>query len=94
MKFENAEYEDLIFSRTKRGFEVKWKTFFFIWLVLSFRPKKKTSKNVANTTFKLVTGSLVLTLILKSLEKLLKACVRYFLKTHDISDLIAKIKLK
>ena len=44
MKFENAEYEDLIFSRTKRGFEVKWKTFFFIWLVLSFRPKKKLAK--------------------------------------------------
>ena len=43
----------MIFSRTKRTFEVKWKTFFFVLQVLSFRLKKQTSKNVADTTFKL-----------------------------------------
>ena len=28
MTFENAEFKNLIFSRTKRAFEVKQKTFF------------------------------------------------------------------
>ena len=42
----------MIFSRTKRAFEVKWKTFFLVSQVLSFRLKKQTSKNVADTAFK------------------------------------------
>ena len=36
----------------KRAFEVKQKTFFHASQVLSFRYKKQTSKNVANTIFK------------------------------------------
>ena len=51
MKFENLKFWNLIFSRTQRAFEVKWKTFFLVSQVLSFRLKKQTSKNVADTTF-------------------------------------------
>ena len=36
----------------ERAFEVKWKTFFLVPQVLSFKPKKQTSENVADTTFK------------------------------------------
>ena len=36
----------------KRAFKVKEKTFFLVSQVLSFRHKKQTSKNVAETTFK------------------------------------------
>ena len=54
MKFENVEFWNLIFSRTKRAFEVKQKTFFLVWQVLSFRLKKQTSTNVADTTFNIV----------------------------------------
>ena len=36
----------------KRAFEVKQKTFFLVSQVLSFRRKKQTTKNVADTTFK------------------------------------------
>ena len=42
----------MIISRTKRAFEVKQKTFVLTSQVLSFRHKKQTSKNVADTTFK------------------------------------------
>ena len=42
----------MIFSRTKRAFEVKQKTFFLVSQVLSFRVEKQTSKNAADTTFK------------------------------------------
>ena len=42
---------NIIISRTKRAFEVKSKTFFFVSKVLSFRHAKQTSKNVADTTF-------------------------------------------
>ena len=43
----------MIFSRTKRAFEVFFrKAFFFVSQVLSFKLKKQTSKNVADTTFK------------------------------------------
>ena len=41
----------MIFSRTKKAFEVK-QNFFLVSQVLSFRLKKQTSKNVADTTFK------------------------------------------
>ena len=44
----------MIISRTKRAFEVKWKTIFLVSQVLSFRREKQTSKNVAETTFKIV----------------------------------------
>ena len=43
----------MIFPRTKRAFEVKYRTFFLDWQVLSFRLKKQTSKNVADATFKI-----------------------------------------
>ena len=36
----------------KRAFEVKQKTFFFVSQVPSFTLTKQTSKNVADTTFK------------------------------------------
>ena len=42
----------LIISRTMRAFEVKWKTFFLVSQVVSFRLTKETSKNVADITFK------------------------------------------
>ena len=40
----------MIFSRTKKAFEIKYKTFFLVSQVLYFRLKKQTSKNVADTT--------------------------------------------
>ena len=43
----------MIFLRTKRAFEVKWKAFFLVWQVLSFILKKQTSQNVADVTFKI-----------------------------------------
>ena len=39
-------------SRTKRAFEVKWKTFFLVSKVLSIRHTKQISKNVADTTLR------------------------------------------
>ena len=53
MEFEYLKLYNLIFSRTKRAFEVEQKTFFQVPQVLSFRIKKQTSKNVADTTFKI-----------------------------------------
>ena len=53
MTFEYLKIQNLIISRTKRVFEVKQKTFFLVSQVLSFRHTKQTSKNVADTTFKL-----------------------------------------
>ena len=47
MKFENVE-----FSKTKRAFDMKKKTFFLVWQVLSYRLEKQTSTNVVDTTFK------------------------------------------
>ena len=41
----------MIISRTKRAFAVKWKTFFLVSQVLSFKHAKQTAKNVADTTF-------------------------------------------
>ena len=52
MKSENLKFSNLIFSRTKRAFEVKQKTLFLVSQVLSFRIKKQSSKNLADTTFK------------------------------------------
>ena len=40
----------MIISKTSKAFEVKWKTFFLVSHVLSFRLTKQTSKNVADTT--------------------------------------------
>ena len=42
----------MIISRTKRAFELKWKTFFLVSQDLSFTHIKQTSKNVADTIFK------------------------------------------
>ena len=42
----------MIISRAKRAFEVKWKTFFLVSQVLSFKLTKQTSKYVTDTTFK------------------------------------------
>ena len=44
----------MIFWKTKRAFEEKWKAFFLVLQELSFRFEKQTSKNVADTTFKYV----------------------------------------
>ena len=52
MKFEYLKYQNVIFSRTKRAFKVKWKTLFQVSQVLFFKPEKQTSKNVADTAFK------------------------------------------
>ena len=38
----------------RRAFEVKQKTFLYVSQVLSFRYKKETSKNVTDTTFKIL----------------------------------------
>ena len=46
----------MIFLRMKRAFEVKWKNFFFVSLVLSFRLKKQTNKTVADTIFKSISS--------------------------------------
>ena len=40
------------YSKTKRAFEVKYKTSFLVIQGLLFRHTKQTSKNVADTTFK------------------------------------------
>ena len=45
------ELQNLIFWKTKRAFEKKQKTYFFVSQLLSFRLKKQTSENVVNTTF-------------------------------------------
>ena len=50
MTFEYLKSYNLIISRTKRAFGVK-QTFLLVSQVLSFRRKKQTSKNVAETTF-------------------------------------------
>ena len=42
----------MINSRMKTAFEAKQKTFFLVSNVLSFRHTKQTSKNAADTTFK------------------------------------------
>ena len=52
MKFEYLELYNLLFSGTKRAFQMKQKTFFLVSQVLSFRLKKQTNKNVADTIFK------------------------------------------
>ena len=52
MKFKNLKFWNLIFSRTKRAYEVKQKTFFLVWQILLFRILKQTSQNVKDTTFK------------------------------------------
>ena len=52
MKFEYFEFLTLIFWITKIAFKVKQKIFFLVLQVLSFRLKKQTSKNVADTNFK------------------------------------------
>ena len=44
--FEYLKSQNLIISRTKNAFATKWKTFFLISKVLSFRHKKRTSKNL------------------------------------------------
>ena len=49
LTFEYQRSQNLIISRTKRAFEVKKKTFFFVSKVLSFRHAKQTSKDVADT---------------------------------------------
>ena len=46
MIFEYLKSQNLIISRAKRAFKLKYKTFFIVSKVLSF-----TSKNVADTTF-------------------------------------------
>ena len=40
------------YSKTKRAFEVKYKTSFLVIQGLLFSHTKQTSKNVADTTFK------------------------------------------
>ena len=52
MKYENVEFWNFIFSKLKKAFKVKYKTLFLVWKVLSFRLKKQTSKNIADTNFK------------------------------------------
>ena len=52
MKFEYLELYNLLFSGTKRAFQMKQKTVFLVSQVLSFRLKKQTNKNVADTIFK------------------------------------------
>ena len=52
MAFEYLNVKSLIILRTKRAFEVKWKIFFLVLQVLSFRIEKQSSKNVADKTFK------------------------------------------
>ena len=52
MKSGDVEFKNLIFSRTKRAFEIKNIFPFLVWKVLSFRLKKQTSRNVADTTYK------------------------------------------
>ena len=47
-------FHDLIFSRTKRAFEVKSKLSFQVSQVLSVTLEKQTSKNVADKTFKTI----------------------------------------
>ena len=54
MIFEYLKILNLIISRTKKAFEVKEKTLFLVSQVLSFGHTKQTSKNVADTTFKLL----------------------------------------
>ena len=49
MKFEYLK--PLIFTRKKKAFPKKQKTFFLVSQVLSFRLKKQTCKNAADTTF-------------------------------------------
>ena len=44
----------MIVSRLKSIIKVKWKIYFFTLQVLFYRIKNQTSKNVADTTFKLV----------------------------------------
>ena len=41
-----------MFSRKKRALGVKYKTFFLVSQVLSFRRKKQTRDNVADKAFK------------------------------------------
>ena len=43
---------NLIISKTKIAFKVKWKNFFLVSQVFSFRHTKQDSKNVVDTTFK------------------------------------------
>ena len=52
MKFEYLKSYNWNISRKKKAFEVKWKTFFLVSKVLSFRHFFQTSKSVADTTFK------------------------------------------
>ena len=52
MTFEYLKSENMINSRMKTAFEAKQKTFFLVSNVLSFRHTKQTSKNAADTTFK------------------------------------------
>ena len=54
MTFEYLKSYNLIISRTKRVFEVKQKTSFLVSQMLSLRHNNQISKNVANTTFKLM----------------------------------------
>ena len=42
----------MIISRAKRVFKVKWKIFFLVSQILSFKHTKQISKNLADTTFK------------------------------------------
>ena len=45
---------NLIISRTKGAFDVKSEIFFLVLQMVSFRHKRQTSKNVADTIFKLL----------------------------------------
>ena len=55
MKFEYIKYLNLIFSRTKRAFQVKKKTFFQVPQVLFSRHEKATNRDVPDASFKAFT---------------------------------------
>ena len=55
MKFDYIKYLNLIFSRTKRAFQVKKKTFFQVPQVLFSRHEKATNRNVPDASFKAFT---------------------------------------
>ena len=51
MIFQFLKIQNLIISRMKRAFEVKWKTFVLVSKVHSIKRTKQTSKNVVDKTF-------------------------------------------
>ena len=62
----------MIFSRTKRTFEVTLKTFFQVSQVLSFRLKEQTGKNAKDTSFKSISRQLLLTTKVSLQKRLMK----------------------